>query len=91
MDKRTYITELVERYRKDWDDGEPLDSVMYDIVADLLHYADTIPEDEREWEITGNLADWVIGQAELHYSEERDEAIEAGYAHHWDHMAERGW
>lgn len=65
--KAAHVADLVRVYGDLLDPGESLDLVVMDLVADLLHFADTIPEDQRDYGVTGPLAPWVIERATNHY------------------------
>lgn len=68
--KAAHVADIVRVYGDILDHGEGRDMVVMDLVADLLHYADTIPEDERAWGVTGALAPWVVERALAHYEAE---------------------
>lgn len=72
--KAAHVADLVRAYRDIYDDGESLDTVLIDLVADLMHYADGLPADERDWGVDGALGEYVVERATSHYLEERDDA-----------------
>ena len=57
------VASFVEQYAGDWDRGEEAETVLTDLVAVLMHFADTY----------GVNPNGVIGRATMHYRAEETE------------------
>lgn len=58
-------SESIAEYGERWDRGEPLDTTLVDLVADLMHWC-------HERDKTGNGANWseIEAQAARHFEAE---------------------
>lgn len=70
--KAAHVADLVRVYRDIIAPGDPLDIAVADLVADLLHYADTIADADRGYGVDGALGPWVAERAVDHYEFEAE-------------------
>lgn len=69
--KAAHVADLVRAYREVCDNGEPLETVIVDMIADLLHYGDTLPEEECDTEHDSGPRGWSFTRRALnHYADE---------------------
>lgn len=61
IEKALLFTELLSRYRELFDQNEPLETVITDVVTDLLHIAATADPD---------CVDDVLSKARMHLEDE---------------------
>jgi hypothetical protein len=61
IEKALLFTELLSRYRELFDQNEPLETVITDVVTDLLHIAATADPD---------CVDDVLSKARVHFESE---------------------
>jgi hypothetical protein len=67
------VREFVESYRAEWEGGsESLVTAIADIVADLAHYVDHLPEEEWDDPYVPPNGDTVVERGLWHYHEEVD-------------------
>jgi hypothetical protein len=70
------IATLVAAYRDAADNGTDTETVLSDLIADLMHYADTLPADERvEGDGAGRIGETVADKAAFLYTDELDEEM----------------
>lgn len=73
--KAAHVADIVRAYASVVDDGEPLDTVVIDLIADLLHFADTVPVDQLDWDpVSYAVGLYVAERAVAHYTAERYDA-----------------
>lgn len=77
-ERNQLVARLAAAYRDATDEGTDMETAIVDLVADLLHHADTLPADERVWFTEGAegadaIGETVAEKALMHYLAERDE------------------
>jgi len=78
-ERKRLVAHLAATYRDATDEGADMETAIVDLVADLLHHADTLPADERVWFTEGldggadAIGETVAEKALMHYLDERDE------------------
>jgi hypothetical protein len=74
--KANHVASLAMAYRDVVDTNETLQTAIMDMIADLLHFADSISDDERDTlndpGDNESLGESIAGRALEHYLAERD-------------------
>ena len=77
-ERKRLVAHLAATCRDATDEGADMETAIVDLVADLLHHADTLSADERVWFTEGvegadAIGETVAEKALMHYLDERDE------------------
>ena len=68
--KQKFIEHIALLYRDTYDPCEPMETALVDLITDLYLYADTISDDEMEWEDRASMYFRMQNRVTTHYTEE---------------------